>query len=236
MGELSWLYECGSVLAAAGIPLAVALFLAGLGGSLTHCATMCSVFVLGQTEAVAGKGVMAQLLVPYHAGRLATYAGLGATAGFGLQFISASPLFFVIRHLLLALVAVILLGVFVERTLRRVGVQLPLMPSFRPKCAVSAMARVRAVRSPLTRFGLGAALGFLPCPMIFAALLASAASADPLAGGLAMAAFAAGTMPVLMGVGVAGIKFLNSSPRVRQALSLAAFGVNGVVLLALAFG
>lgn len=236
MNELGWIHACGAFIAAAGVPLALALFLAGLSGSLTHCAAMCSTFVLGQSATVADNGVLAQLLLPYHAGRMATYSALGAGVGFGFQFVASSPVFAVVRHLLLALVAMIFLAIFSERLLARFSIRLPSFPAFKPKCAVRAISQVRAVKSPLARFGLGAALGLLPCPMIFAALMAVAAHADPVKGALGMAAFAAGTMPVLMGLGVAGTRFLNSSPRARQALGLAAFGVNGVVLLALAFG
>ncbi|WP_157139048.1 sulfite exporter TauE/SafE family protein [Asticcacaulis biprosthecium] len=218
------------------MPLVLGLFLAGLAGSLTHCTTMCSTFVLGQSEAMTGRGVIAQLLLPYHAGRLVTYAALGAAVGFGFHLVSVSPAFIVIRHFLLTLVGLTFLAVFAERALVRLGVTLPLVPVWKPKCAVGAMRRIRTTRGPLARFGLGAALGFLPCPMVFAALMVVAAKADLIGGAMAMAAFAAGTMPVLMGLGVAGFRFLNQRPRTRQALTLAALGVNGAVLLTLAFG
>lgn len=234
--DLRWIYDCGTLLASASLPLTVALFLAALSGSLTHCAVMCSTFVLAQTQnqtnGLPGRG--AQLLLPYHAGRLVTYTTLGAVVGLGFHFISATPVFAVVRHLLLTLVAVLFLATFAERALSRFGVRLPAVRGLAPGCAISAMRRVGATHGALARFSLGMALGFLPCPMVFAALMAVAATADPLKGAMGMAAFALGTMPVLMGIGVAGSGFLNSSPCARQALSLAAFGVNGVVLLALA--
>jgi uncharacterized protein len=196
---------------------------------------MCSTFVLAQTASLDGSSRWTQLLLPYHIGRLVTYASLGAVVGFGFHFLNGSPVFVVLRHLLLAAVAVIFLSVFAERALARFGVSLP-RPAWKPACAIGAMNRVREVKTPLARFGLGAALGFLPCPMIFAALMAVAAHADPAMGALGMAAFAAGTTPILMGLGVGGARLFKFSPRARQALGLAAFGVNGVVLLALAFG
>ena len=75
---------------ATGSALYGALFLAGLVGSLTHCAGMCGPFVLTQvsagletipaakmTEWTRLRGV---LLVPYHLGRFTTYVLLGALA------------------------------------------------------------------------------------------------------------------------------------------------------------
>src|SRR5262245_38327356 len=76
------------MLDAFGLPLA--LFLAGLVGSLTHCTLMCGPFVLaqvaGRLEAGAAAGgelvrLAGAALVPYHLGRMTTYSVLGGVAG-----------------------------------------------------------------------------------------------------------------------------------------------------------
>jgi sulfite exporter TauE/SafE len=58
---------------------------------------------------------------------------------------------------------------------------------------------------------LGIALGFLPCGLVYSALLAAAAGGGILSAVIAMAAFAAGTVPALFVVGwfgmVAGQRF-----------------------------
>ena len=53
-------------------------------------------------------------------------------------------------------------------------------------------------------FLLGAALGFLPCGLLYAAIAAAAAAGSAAAGALAMVAFGCGTVPGLVAVGVAG--------------------------------
>ncbi|ESQ77668.1 sulfite exporter TauE/SafE family protein [Asticcacaulis sp. AC402] len=227
-----WIQACGGALPL-GTPLVLALFIAGLGGSLTHCATMCSGFVLGQSAEVRDQGGFARLLLPYHLGRATTYAALGAVSGISLRLVASGEVFVVLRHLLLVLVALTFLAVFAERFLRKAGLSLPALPLPRPSCAVSAMARLTKVRGTAGRFGLGLALGLLPCPVVFAALMASAAHGDPWLGAAGLFAFALGTMPALMGIGLAGGQILNSHPRLRDGLSLAALGINGVVLLAL---
>jgi uncharacterized protein len=68
-----------------------------------------------------------------------------------------------------------------------------------------ALSTRRIVRgSVLGEYLLGAALGFLPCGFLYAAIAAAAASARPLTGAATMVAFGLGTMPVLMVIGIAG--------------------------------
>src|SRR3990172_7062279 len=88
-----------------------ALFAAGLVGGIGDCAGMCGPFVLAQAEARPAPGPPARLgelhrvagaaLLPYHLGRLTTYAGLGTAAALlagqaaeigGLRWLSAALL------------------------------------------------------------------------------------------------------------------------------------------------
>ncbi len=62
---------------------------------------------------------------------------------------------------------------------------------------------------------LGALNGFLPCGLVYEALLVAAASGSPLLGGLGMLLFGAATIPVLVVFGV-GAQML--SVGVRQKL------------------
>ncbi|MCA9735916.1 sulfite exporter TauE/SafE family protein, partial [candidate division KSB1 bacterium] len=58
-----------------GLP--VSLFLAGLVGGFTHCAGMCSPFVLAQTaQGETFQRLSSKLLLPYHLGRMTTYVTL----------------------------------------------------------------------------------------------------------------------------------------------------------------
>lgn len=190
------------------------LFLTGLIGGLSHCTGMCGPFVLSQVAARLESVPAAAMsewhrlsgaaLVPYHLGRATTYAALGAVgaaaagllagAGNGFRFLAAG---------LLTLAALFLLGMAVPRLKslwtgddagegwwsRTVG-----------RWARPLFANPTGIRGWL----LGVALGFIPCGLLYAALAAAAASGDPLAGAFGMLAFAAGTAPVLVAVGVAG--------------------------------
>src|SRR3954469_3330054 len=79
------------------------LFLAGAAGSVAHCVPMCGGFVLGQAADRMGRlqaGEMCEwrrlrggLLLPYHFGRLTTYAALGALAAGSAAVLGRAPWF-----------------------------------------------------------------------------------------------------------------------------------------------
>lgn len=218
-------------------PLLIAMVFAGLGGSFTHCLTMCSAFVLGQAPGVATRSPMARLLLPYHMGRITTYAVLGGIAAASFHLIVGWSGFVMLRHLILGLVACIFLTVFADRLLQRLGIRLPFRLAL-PGPASCAFRQIGQLGSAtgLRRYGLGLSLGLLPCPLVFAALMAVAVTGSPLIAAIGMMAFGIGTMPALLGLGIAGSNLLKASPRLQDGLTLAALATNGVILLALAAG
>ncbi|MFO1146356.1 MAG: sulfite exporter TauE/SafE family protein [Rhodospirillales bacterium] len=194
------------------------MFLAGLLGSVTHCAGMCGPFVLAQTvarlEAMPTQRMseMRRLtgaaLLPYHLGRATTYAALGTVGGAlaagtiavtGLRWLAA---------VLLGLAALFFLGYAV----RSLGWLPPRALGQPVSAGDDAFARRigRLTRPLFARpvgwrgYVLGIALGFLPCGLLYGALAAAAATGQPLAAAFAMLAFAAGTVPMLLAVATVG--------------------------------
>lgn len=194
--------------------LFVSLFMAGLAGSLGHCVGMCGPFVVAQTLArFEGRpaAVMKEsdrwtgaLLLPYHLGRITTYAALGAGGALAAGWIGGDRGVRWPAAVLLAIAALFFLGYGLGR--------LGLVPAGLSGAGGGAGSRhLAAVIRPLFSrpagfrgYLLGAALGFLPCGLLYGALAAAAAAGDPLAGALAMAAFALGTVPALVAAGTAG--------------------------------
>ena len=196
----------------AELALLPGLLLAGLAGSAVHCAPMCGPFVLGQVSdrlaRISGarlceaSRLRAALLLPYHLGRLTTYAALGAIAG----ALGAVPARGPVAGVLLLLAAFLFV---VHGGGRLVG---PLRKTF-PRMDRAPPALVRII-SNVARgvdrthwsggFALGLALGLLPCGFLSAALAVAAASGGKSFGSLAMLAFGAGTVPSLVAVSLAG--------------------------------
>ena len=217
--------------------LMLALFLMGLAGGATHCSGMCAPFVLAQTAAVAdgGGGMLRRLsgaaLLPYHLGRMLGYAGLGAVVGgtaglFALASGTARP----VLAVLLAAAALLMLVQGVSG-LRKWLPRLPPMPM--PRAMGRWLGALLA--APLGWRGvlLGLLLSALPCGLLYGALAASAAAGSAMGGALAMAAFVAGTMPALIGVGLLGRLFGRRLPGLRPAAS-ALFLANAAILAVMA--
>jgi sulfite exporter TauE/SafE len=192
------------VLGSVGVP--GSLLLAGLAGSVVHCIGMCGPFVLGQVMADLDRGPTAYgewrrlsgaALLPYHLGRLTTYAGLGALAGAATALFASTSVFGWLSGGLLVVAACLMI---VQALGLAFGRNSPLAGVLTRLAAPLSMARGNAAR-----YGLGVVLGFLPCGLLYGALAAAGGTGSAIDGALAMAAFAVGTMPALVATGWGGL-------------------------------
>ncbi len=174
----------------------LAAALAGLVGS-PHCVGMCGGF------ATAAGG-------PWHAGRLTTYAGLGALAGLGGRWFPGNAW-------VVASVSAVLLAWFTARLAGWV----PALPFHTPGL-VSSATRLGRIAHPLGRYGLGLATGLLPCGLTWSAMALALAAGTPQGGALSMVAFGAGTLPALT-LAAGWVRRLG--PRFRPALALTVLGL-----------
>src|SRR5689334_12667410 len=107
--------------------LLAGLFLAGAAGSVVHCAPMCGAFVLGQvsermvrlpaSQLCEWRRIGGGMLLPYHLGRLITYAVLGALAAGSAAVVARSAWFAHLSAALLAAAAVLFLTLATRRLL-----------------------------------------------------------------------------------------------------------------------
>lgn len=225
-----------------GSGIVSALLLAGLAGSAMHCVPMCGGFVLGQVADRVARLPAAHLcewrrigagaLLPYHLGRLTTYAALGILAGGSGGVLARLPWFGLLSAVLLLLAA----ALFLLHGLRRYLPPLAALERAPPRWG-RTVARLTA-RIDRTRatggYALGLVLGLLPCGFLYAALAAAAATLSPLFGGLGMLAFGLGTAPALIATGIAGHAAGRRWHRGVARLSPAVMLVNAALLAALA--
>ncbi|MEE3623731.1 sulfite exporter TauE/SafE family protein [Nitrospirillum sp. BR 11752] len=232
--------------------LMAAVFMAGLTGGFGHCVGMCGPFVLAQVGAgEAARPALARpagvLLLPYHLGRMTTYAALGAVAG-GLSGLVVRATEY--RWLLAVFLGIAAL-LFLRQGLAGLGRVAPrlvrLVPAGRFSLGTAGAARLTAALArPLRRlfadprglngYLLGVLLGFIPCGMVYAALAAAVSSGSAGGGALVLAAFAVGTAPSLMTVAVAGRAVGRQFSGVAAWVTPPLMLLNAALLLSLAFG
>jgi sulfite exporter TauE/SafE len=181
-------------------------FVAGLAGGAGHCVAMCGPIVASLGLAAApGQGALRAAVgtVPYHLGRVTTYAALGAVMGLSGSFVNVAG-----RLAGLSDAVAILAGaLMVLFGLGAAGVSGPL-----ERLTARGTARLTAGARTLLGGGaplypLGLALGFLPCGLSWTAFLGAAATGGPLPGFLAALAFGLGTVPGLLVAGAAAAAF-----------------------------
>jgi sulfite exporter TauE/SafE len=212
-----------------------AAFLAGLAGG-AHCAAMCGPLVGIACRARDGASGAQWLrhALAYNAGRIAAYAMAGAitgAVGAGGLLLRGEPL---TQQVMLAAMSVslIVLAAYVAGVAPLVrGIEAAGAVAWRRIGPVSR--RFLPATTPARAFGLGLVFGWLPCGMVYVALIAALATAHPLHGALVMAAFGLGTLPNLLAIS-AWFRYAAAWARSRAARMLVAAVIAVVGIFGLA--
>lgn len=201
--------------------LAAAALVAGFLGGV-HCIGMCGGIAAALSGAARGPALRRQAAFSF--GRIASYAAAGALAG-GLGSLvqalgpvnAAQTVLFIVAN-----VFMVLLGLYVAgwgRSLLRLewaGGALwrriePLRRRFVP------------IDSDARALGAGAVWGWVPCGLVYSMLALALASGSALAGAGVLAAFGLGTLPAMVGAGVAAQRLfeVRRNPWVRRGAGMA---------------
>lgn len=181
-----------SVLALAGTVLASSL----LGSA--HCAGMCGGLALVASGPDGAHAAARQ--VGYHAGRLVSYAAVGAIAGLVGQVVDDAGVLIGVQRVA-AIAAGTLIAVFGAIAVARAfGARIPSAAVPHGLVSVAQQVHARTLRLPPAWRGvpLGLATPLLPCGWLYAFAAIAAGSAAPTLGALVMAAFWLGTVPALV--------------------------------------
>lgn len=220
-----------------------------LGG--VHCVGMCGGIVSAFSVATPrrpfpvpvtnGAGAVASVavfdgagrVIAYNAGRLASYAIAGGIAGGVAQGVRT-----------LSFMSSLQVGGYWLANLMLVALGLFLMDAWRGLAKLEAAGQVvwRRVQ-PLVKhllpvdsmtkaFALGGLWGWVPCGMVYSVLLTAMLSGSAVSGAAVMLAFGAGTLPVLITMGMLGTRLQEwtrrRSVRIGAGLVVLAFGLLGL--------
>jgi sulfite exporter TauE/SafE len=206
------------------------VLIAGLLGS-SHCIGMCGPFALtiGQSAPSLRMNLLRQVL--YSAGRVFTYAVLGAAVGFGgLRMAQAVP------HLvnvpaILAIAAGLLLvwqGLISAGVLRHATKQFTKLPCL----AGTFFANFLTGNHWCDVFLAGLFTGLLPCGLLYGMLALAASSASPPFAAATMIAFGAGTVPIMIATGLSGSLLSATARRNLYVLAAWCVVITGVISVA----
>jgi sulfite exporter TauE/SafE len=197
-------------------------FFLGLIGSL-HCAGMCGPIALslpgtGGTLSSALKG-----RVCYNAGRILSYGTLGLVFGTIGKTLALAGL----QRWTSILCGVVLLVLCFGGANRKLECALG-KPLMWLKLKLAWLLRVRSVSALLA---LGLLNGLLPCGLVYAACTAAISQGGCVEGGAYMLVFGMGTLPMMLGISLAG-KSLQFKLRLRfQGLIPVSLAVLGTLLI-----
>lgn len=202
--------------------------------SSLHCVQMCGPVVLTYSIAAntaTGRRSFLWLHLAYNAGRTLTYMLLGVVAGLaggamgwvgklaGIEDAAS-----IVAGSAMVLTALLMLG-FRWGVSRWRGFALPLR-LLRPA------GKLISAPSALAKFGLGTLMGFLPCGLVYAALMRAIGAASAAGGALTMLAFGFGTSAALIAVGLGSSAATRKVARWGTTISAITILVMGALLIA----
>ena len=201
--------------------------------SSMHCVQMCGPIVLTYSVAAntfAARRSLLGLHLAYNAGRTLTYMLLGAIAGAaggamgwvgnlaGIENTAA-----VVAGAAMVLTGIALLG-FAPGIKGWRGFALP-------QRFLSPAGKLLSSPSAGAKFALGMLMGFLPCGLVYAALMKAIGAATPLSGALTMLAFGTGTAVALVAVGIGSSAATRKLARWGTAISAVTVLLMGALLI-----
>lgn len=186
--------------------------LLGFAGSL-HCVGMCGPLMLALPLGAQEKRDLIRQMLVYHSGRILTYTALGVLFGLAGQGIAIAGF----QKGLSIAAGIFMVGMaFMAWRFERLVTNLPGFGAFTRRIQLR-IGHLMKNHPGGTSFYVGLLNGLVPCGMVYAALAGAISSTGSAEGGVFMALFGLGTLPLLLTVGVLGRSF---SMSVRKKISI----------------
>jgi len=211
-----------------------------LGG--VHCAGMCGGIISALTLSIASdkrahSNTLTLYLLFYNFGRILSYiiAGIAvAVIGAAIKNLGDAM---VIRQVfsLIAAGVMILLGLYLTGWWPTAILKIEKAGSLLWRLIEPLARKLLPVNSPGQAFMAGLVWGWLPCGLVYTALLLSLSADSIVQGGLIMASFGIGTLPALFGIGYFSASLLpylqKQWLRTTSGLMILSFGLYQLISL-----
>lgn len=219
------------------------LFMVGLAGSV-HCIGMCGGIVGALSVGVptplpraviaihAVQDSNALRVLAYNGGRIGSYMLAGALAGglAGAGMVRMASL--QIAGYWLANLMLVALGLYLMDAWRGLA-RLEAAGNLVWRRVRPLLAPLMPMDTPFKALAVGGLWGWVPCGMVYSALLTAMMGGSAVHGAAAMAAFGLGTLPTLLGMGLLGARLrqqLQRRPvRIASGLLVLGFGLLGLL-------
>jgi len=216
------------------VTLLAGVLVASLVGSI-HCAAMCGGFVCAYAGTGGPRGLRGfPAHVSYNGGRLVSYVALGAAAGaIGARVDDLGRLTGIGRAAAV-LAGVLMVAWALGMFAAAIGVRVPgtLAPEWLQKRLGSALVAMRD-EPPVARAALtGLLTTMLPCGWLYTFVVTAGGTGSAIAGAGTMLAFWAGTVPMLLAVGLGAQRVLGPIARRLPLAGAALVLVLGVLSIA----
>jgi uncharacterized protein len=198
------------------MPLMLSALIAGLVGSATHCAVMCSTMVTVQMLDVQRDGKPMRHMGYYHLGRIGVYvlcAVMVQQAGSWFFTGQAEPYR---RILLLGAGMLFFISALAPQATHRLH-----------RCCAQPK------RGLMMR---GAVMGLMPCGMVLSMLMMVATVESAAYAALMMAIYGMATVPLLHVIGMGSVRMMRGRPKMNAWVGRVGLAMNGLLLTAMSMG
>jgi len=231
------------------ITIIISLFSLGLFGGFTHCTFMCGPFVLTQVnnrlsdininQASIIKKLQGIALVPYHLGRITTYCFIGAVSSFLTYNLKEISGFKYLSALMLIFAALIFAGIAEAKIKTKIALpfKINLIQNHFVFQHINNLVS-KLFQNPYNFKGyfLGILLGFIPCGLLYGAIISVAALDNYLIAAFAMFCFGIGTIPSLFATAYGGYWFFNFFQKRLKLFTKIILLINSFTLFLMALG
>lgn len=205
-------------------------FLIGIAGTV-HCVGMCGGVAMAFSSAIPSKGNKLYYHLAYNGGRVSSYIIAGAAVGY-LGSIGEARLDIAFPLLpFLSALFLILMGLYIGQWWMGLS-KLEAIGSLLWRFISPISKKFLPFKTPFHAYFYGGIWGWLPCGLVYSALVWSMSSGGPQQGALVMLFFGLGTLPALLSTALGGdlIKTLLRDVRVRKTLAFSLI-ITGAYLL-----